>query len=149
MAAAKTDRFPQRPFPRSSGGSTPLALFQQLRQPAYAQIPWQQTHVFWGDERLVPPTDPGSNYGQAYDTAAPRAHPRRAHSHRAKGELEAAAAVADYAAQLRAMTEDDSHFPRFDLAIMGMATMSTPHPLSWPHPQRRKHTTGHGRHRLL
>ncbi|MEZ4644714.1 MAG: 6-phosphogluconolactonase [Chloroflexota bacterium] len=121
MAAAKTAVSQNGRFLVAlSGGSTPLALFQQLRQPAYAQIPWQQTHVFWGDERLVPPTDPGSNYGQAYDALLRHVPIPAAHIHRAKGELEAAAAVADYAAQLRAMAEDDSPFPRFDLAIMGM-----------------------------
>ena len=97
MAAAKTAVSQNGRFLVAlSGGSTPLALFQQLRQPAYAQIPWQQTHVFWGDERLVLPTDPGSNYGQAYDALLRHVPIPAAHIHRAKGELEAAAAVADY-----------------------------------------------------
>ncbi|MCA9968655.1 MAG: 6-phosphogluconolactonase, partial [Anaerolineales bacterium] len=39
-----------------SGGSTPQALFARLAQPPYRDaLPWPHTHVFWGDERLVPP----------------------------------------------------------------------------------------------
>src|SRR3569832_1909161 len=41
-----------------SGGSTPKALFELLATPPYAgRIDWTRTHVFWGDERCVPPDD--------------------------------------------------------------------------------------------
>lgn len=46
-----------------SGGSTPKTMYAMLSEPANAeQVAWQQTHVFWGDERWVPPTHPDSNY---------------------------------------------------------------------------------------
>jgi 6-phosphogluconolactonase len=50
-----------------SGGSTPKALYARLALPAYAeQIPWHRVHLFWGDERSVPPDHPDSNFGLAY-----------------------------------------------------------------------------------
>ena len=51
-----------------SGGSTPRALHALLADPAEpfrARVPWGKLHVFWGDERPVPPDHPDSNYGMA------------------------------------------------------------------------------------
>lgn len=45
-----------------SGGSTPKPLYAAL---ASADLPWDRIHIFWGDERYVPPTHPDSNYGMA------------------------------------------------------------------------------------
>jgi 6-phosphogluconolactonase len=45
-----------------AGGSTPKALYELLATAEYARrIDWPRTHVFFGDERCVPPTDPQSN----------------------------------------------------------------------------------------
>ena len=46
-----------------SGGSTPLAMYEILK--ARADLPWEQTILFWGDERFVPHDDPESNFGNA------------------------------------------------------------------------------------
>jgi 6-phosphogluconolactonase len=43
-----------------SGGSTPQSLYAAL---AHVDLPWNQIHIFWGDERYVPPSHPDSNYG--------------------------------------------------------------------------------------
>lgn len=45
-----------------SGGSTPKPLYAAL---ANADLPWDRIHIYWGDERYVPPTHPDSNYGMA------------------------------------------------------------------------------------
>ncbi|MCX6640337.1 MAG: 6-phosphogluconolactonase [bacterium] len=45
-----------------SGGSTPMRAYQLLAAPMYRdQVPWEKLHVFWVDERLVPPDDRRSN----------------------------------------------------------------------------------------
>ena len=45
-----------------SGGSTPKRMFEFLATPDFqVRIHWSQVHVFWSDERYVPPTDPQSN----------------------------------------------------------------------------------------
>jgi 6-phosphogluconolactonase len=49
-----------------SGGSTPKAIFETLgKLPSTAQIDWKKVHLFWSDERAVPPSDPESNYHMA------------------------------------------------------------------------------------
>ncbi|CAA9307427.1 MAG: 6-phosphogluconolactonase, eukaryotic type, partial [uncultured Chloroflexia bacterium] len=49
-----------------SGGSTPRPVYELLAQaPFREQIDWSRTHVWWGDERCVPPDDPQCNYGLA------------------------------------------------------------------------------------
>lgn len=45
-----------------SGGSTPKPLYEKL---AEQNLPWEKIHVFWGDERYVPPDHPDSNYRMA------------------------------------------------------------------------------------
>ena len=45
-----------------AGGNTPRPLYERL---ATQDLPWEQVHVFWGDERYVPVTDPDSNEGMA------------------------------------------------------------------------------------
>jgi 6-phosphogluconolactonase len=111
-----------------SGGSTPLVLFHRLAQAPYQQsLPWRRIHFFWGDERCVPPEDPESNYGQAFQALlAPAAVPAE-NMHRALGELEPEAAAADYARQLAHFAADfprladpSGAWPRLDLALMGL-----------------------------
>lgn len=48
------------------GGSTPRRLYDLLAtKPLRSRLPWDRTHVFWGDERAVPPEHPESNFGMA------------------------------------------------------------------------------------
>jgi 6-phosphogluconolactonase len=52
-----------------AGGHTPQRTYQRLTQPLFRdQVPWADTHVFWGDERCVPSDDPRSNARMAHQT---------------------------------------------------------------------------------
>jgi 6-phosphogluconolactonase len=45
-----------------SGGATPRRTYELLAAPPWVdQAPWGRVHVFWGDERCVPLSDPRSN----------------------------------------------------------------------------------------
>jgi 6-phosphogluconolactonase len=49
-----------------SGGNTPRRLYELLAKPPYReQMPWKNTHVFWGDERCVPADDQRNNANMA------------------------------------------------------------------------------------
>src|ERR1043165_2401425 len=61
-----------------SGGSTPKLLFQQL---AATRFRWDKVHLFWVDERCVPPTDSASNFKLADDYLIKPAHIPQRHVH--------------------------------------------------------------------
>lgn len=50
-----------------SGGSTPRGMHRVLAR-QHAGLPWRGIHVFWGDERFVPPNSEDSNYRMARET---------------------------------------------------------------------------------
>ena len=81
-----------------SGGSTPKIVYEALA--GLDGVPWAQTHVFWGDDRLVPLDDSRSNYKMAWDALLSRVSIPAANVHRISGELEGMAAVAAYSAAL-------------------------------------------------
>lgn len=70
-----------------SGGETPKSLYEALARPPYSlEIPWALTHIFWGDERCVPPTDPASNYRLAQESLLSKVPIPQANIHRMPGE---------------------------------------------------------------
>ncbi len=104
-----------------SGGSTPAKLYSLLAQPPYRdQIDWKKVHVFWGDERCVPPDDPESNYRQAYDSFLGHVPIPENNIHRVRGELPPEDAAGDYAEVLKDFASAPLDFPRFDLVLLGM-----------------------------
>lgn len=104
-----------------SGGSTPQALFTLLAGSPYRErIAWPATHLFWGDERLVPADEPGSNYYHARRLLLEKVPIPTSQIHHVRGELPAPDAVEDYERQLQSVTAGDRAWPRFDLALMGL-----------------------------
>ena len=45
----------------TTGGSTPLAIYQNLAGPLRTDVPWTSVHLWWGDDRYVPRDHPLSN----------------------------------------------------------------------------------------
>ncbi|NWG06221.1 MAG: 6-phosphogluconolactonase [Chloroflexi bacterium] len=103
-----------------NGGSTPSRLFQLLAGGFKEKVDWSKVHVFWGDERCVPPDDPGSNYGQAWNLLLSRVPIPASNIHRVKGELGPAEASRDYSLTLKDFAFPPLEFPRFDLVYLGM-----------------------------
>jgi 6-phosphogluconolactonase len=102
-----------------SGGTTPQALYQLLASPSYAaQIDWPQVHVFWGDERCVPPDHAESNYKMAREALLDHVPVPPANVHRIRGEDEPTVAAANYEDELRHCLGDDA----FDLVLLGMGS---------------------------
>jgi 6-phosphogluconolactonase len=103
-----------------NGGNTPTRLFQLLATEYRDQVNWDQVHVFWGDERCVPPDDPGSNYWQAKDVLLSHVPIPELNIHRVKGELKPVDASKEYALTLKKFALPPLEFPRFDLILLGM-----------------------------
>ena len=106
-----------------SGGKTPAAFFRILATPEYrAQVDWQRVHLFWGDERPVPPESEESNYGMARRELIIRVGIPSANVHRMHAEDEnighAAQAYED--TMRRVLPRTDHGFPRFHLIFLGV-----------------------------
>jgi len=102
-----------------AGGSTPRRTYELLaREPFRALVPWQKTHVFWGDERCVPADDPRNNalvarrmlLGQV-PVPCEQVHPMICDSSPRE-------AVVEYEALLRGFFA--AGCPRFDLVLLGL-----------------------------
>jgi 6-phosphogluconolactonase len=102
-------------FVALTGGTTPRATYEALADPSrpwLQRINWPRVHLYWGDERHVPPDHPDSNFGLA-DRALVRHVPiPAAQVHRIQGELaDPHTAAAEYALEL----------PKaFDVMLLGL-----------------------------
>lgn len=103
-----------------NGGGTPTRLFELLATDYHEKVEWSKLHVFWGDERCVPPEDAGSSYGQARDILLTHVLIPDVNIHRIKGELGPAEASKDYSLTLRGFASPPLEWPRFDLVFLGM-----------------------------
>jgi 6-phosphogluconolactonase len=103
-----------------NGGNTPVRLFQLLGTDLHDQVDWTRVHIFWGDERCVPPDDPGSSYGQAREPLWNRVPIPEVNIHRIKGELGPAEASEEYSLILKKFSSPPLEWPRFDLVYLGM-----------------------------
>lgn len=104
-----------------SGGNTPMELYELLAATPYAeQVDWPHVHVFWGDERSVPPEDLDSNYRQAHDALLSRVPIPASNIHRVQGESEPEDAAIAYALTLKGFASPPLDWPRFDLVLLGL-----------------------------
>jgi len=102
-----------------SGGSTPRTLYTLLASPPWNEsLPWRKTHVFWADERCVPPRHRDSNYGFAFETLLSRVPLPGGNIHRIHGEEGPERAARAYEDELRGAFPED--MPRFDLVLLGV-----------------------------
>jgi len=123
---AKRDRFSVA----LSGGSTPRQTYALLATEEFsARVDWSRTHVFWGDERCVPPDDPRSNYAMAHQVMLEHVPLPAENIHRIRGETAPHVAAEEYETSLRAFfarppvgqsTNFAQSLPTFDLILLGM-----------------------------
>ena len=79
-------------------------------------------HVYWVDERAVPPTHERSNYGQAKKALLDPAQIPESNIHRMRGEAsDLGIAATDYEAELRETVKSKlGGLPSLDLLVMGI-----------------------------
>lgn len=102
-----------------AGGSTPRTTYEVLARDD--ALHWRTTHVYFGDERRVPPDHPESNYAMAEAALLHEPFVARDRVLRIRGELPLPEAVADYEARLRAAFPG-REAPAFDLVLLGLGT---------------------------
>jgi len=106
-----------------SGGSTPRTLYQILSTGSYiTSIPWSHTHVFFGDERTVPPDHPDSNFNMANEALLKHVPIPDTHIHRMRGEtVKPLLAAEDYSELLNRYSAKSEHgIPQLDLVLLGL-----------------------------
>lgn len=101
-----------------SGGSSPRRMFEIF---AGTPFEWDRVHLFWVDERAVPPSDAQSNFKFAQDAwLRPGSFPAP-NIHRVLAELDPAAAVSRYTEDIQKFFGlADGELPHFDVIHRGM-----------------------------
>jgi 6-phosphogluconolactonase len=106
-----------------AGGSTPRPLYEHLALDP--DIDWRKWHLFWGDERSVPPTGAESNYQMVRASLLDRLATAPGLVVRVQAELAPAEAALRYEQSIRELvpsfvTERTGFLPRFDMVVLGM-----------------------------
>lgn len=103
-----------------SGGSTPKAIFDYMAENYATDIQWNKLHLYWGDERCVPPTDAESNYKMTVDHLLSKIDFPEENIHRILGENEPEGEAKRYGEILNDWLPTDEDGPIFDIVILGM-----------------------------
>lgn len=102
-----------------AGGNTPKPVYELLATPEFShRLDWTRVHIFWGDERCVPPDHARSNYRMTREALLDHVAIPAANVHRIRGELAPPAAAADCEADLRRAFPDGR--TAFDLVFLGL-----------------------------
>ncbi len=100
-----------------SGGSTPKAIFQVLTTlGVLTEQEWSKLHLFWSDERSVPPSHPDSNYKMAMEAGFGHMPIPSHHIHRMKAEDH----IEKHALEYEQLINQILGQSPFDLIMLGM-----------------------------
>ncbi|MFQ1023401.1 6-phosphogluconolactonase [Avibacterium paragallinarum] len=100
-----------------SGGSTPKLLFKTLAAAPYNQaIQWKNLHFWWGDDRMVAPYDPESNYGEVQKLLFDHIELPAENIHRIRGEAPVEQELTRFQNELAEVVPNGE----FDWIILGM-----------------------------
>lgn len=105
-----------------SGGSTPKMMYALLAGPEFSkELDWARVHVFWGDERCVPPDHPESNFRMAKEALLDKITVPPANVHRMRAEEAPDRAADAYENEIkRFFALQSGQLPRFDLVLLGL-----------------------------
>jgi len=102
-----------------SGGETPRRVYQILGSNSQnGLIAWDRVQCYFGDERMVPPDHPESNFGMALRELFNHVPIPKENVHRIHGELVPDDAAIQYAEDIRTSSKEE--VPRFDCVMLGI-----------------------------
>jgi len=103
-----------------AGGNTPKRVYELLAsEPYVSRIDWSSVHLFFGDERCVPPDHADSNYRMVNESLISRVSIPPENVHCIAGEGDPVISAHRYEEELRGFFAGSS-WPRFDLVLLGM-----------------------------
>jgi 6-phosphogluconolactonase len=103
-----------------SGGNTPELLLSVLGDHYSNSVHWEYVHIFWGDERCVPPDNQESNYGMTLRKLFKKINIPEVNIHRIKGECDPEEEAYRYSGEISDYTRERDHLPLFDLILLGL-----------------------------
>ena len=109
-----------------SGGHTPEKMYAlwATTEKYRSETDWNRVHLFWGDERYVPQSDPLSNYRMTREALLSRVPIPAANVHAAPTDLATPEqAAAAYDQELRKFF--GSAAPAFDVTLLGWVPRAT------------------------
>lgn len=103
-----------------SGGSTPKVIFKVLADKYSNHIDWEKVHLFWGDERCVPPDNSESNYGMTKEFLIDKIKIPEKNIYRIKGEDEPILEAKRYSKIIIDNMPKLNDLPAFDFIMLGL-----------------------------
>jgi 6-phosphogluconolactonase len=106
-------------FMATSGGSTPIPVFAELRKEKYLKLlDWSKMYLFFIDERCVPIDHDDNNYKFCYDNWL-KYNPD-INCSRIESWLDPREAAKNYELKIESILDNNNGIPQFDLIFMGM-----------------------------
>lgn len=104
-----------------AGGATPRTLYRCLATPPMQQrLDWSRVHLWFGDERCVPPDDAQSNYRMVRESLMERLPLPPGQIHRMEGERAPQEAAQRYTDAMTILPRNGGSVPIFDLILLGL-----------------------------
>jgi len=102
-----------------AGGRTPKHVYELLATELANRVDWSRVHLFFGDERCVPPDHADSNYAMVHGALLSTVSIPPGNVYRIAAEGDPAESAREYEAGLRKFFGPMA-LPRFDLVLLGM-----------------------------
>jgi len=106
-----------------AGGSTPKQFYKALAQASTVEgLQWDHVHLFWGDERCVPPEHADSNFLMVQQELLAHVPIAENNVHRIRGENNPDEEARRYAEEIHQLLELKDNVPQFDWVVLGVGT---------------------------
>ena len=103
-----------------SGGSTPELLLSKLGDDYSKSARWEYMHIFWVDERCVPPESIESNYRMVNEKLLRKIDIPLCNVHRIRGERTPEKEAYGYSEEISEFTASSRGLPVFDIILLGV-----------------------------